>query len=75
MTHLIFWILGLGTFWTGLKLFDDEVLLIVSVIVGSGLMFVGLMSTPVVLQITIEALLLVVLFHVCMECVKRGDRA
>lgn len=75
MNYLIFWLLGFGTLWTGLKLFDDEVLLIVSVIVGSGLVLLGLLSAPTKLQIGIEIALIVAVFHVCMECIRRGQRS
>lgn len=74
MSHIIFWILGFGTFWAGLKLFDDEVILIVSVIVGSAFVLAGLVSSPLGLQIGMEITLIIVLFNVCMQCIKRGDR-
>lgn len=73
MSHLILWILGFGTLWAGLKLFDDEVLLIVSIFVGSGLVLVGLLLSPVGLRMGIEVALTVALFHVCMECIQRGN--
>lgn len=73
MSHIIFWILGFGILWAGLKLFDDEVLLIVTLIVGSILVLLGLLSSPPQLQMGIEVVLVVALFHVCMECVRRGD--
>jgi voltage-gated potassium channel Kch len=72
--YLIFWILGFATFWAGLKLFDDEVLLIAALIVGAGLVLIGLFSAPAGLQIAIEIALIVSLFHLCMECISRGDR-
>ncbi|MEO1093831.1 MAG: hypothetical protein AAFX01_02885 [Cyanobacteria bacterium J06638_28] len=75
MGYLILWILGFGTLWAGLRLFDDEVLLIVSVLVGSALVLAGLLMSPMQLQIAIEVALVIAVFHVCMECVKRGDRA
>lgn len=73
MNHMILWILGFGTLWAGLKLFDDEVLLIVSILVGSVLVLSGLLLSPVELRMGIELVLTVTLFHVCMECVHRGD--
>ncbi|MEM1308365.1 MAG: hypothetical protein AAGF98_02495 [Cyanobacteria bacterium P01_H01_bin.153] len=75
MTYLIFWLVGFGILWAGLKLFDDEVILIVSVLVGSALVLTGLMSAPTTLQIVIEVALIVSVFHICMECISRGDRA
>lgn len=75
MNHVIFWILGFGTLWAGLKLFDDEVFLIVSVLVGSVLVLAGLIAAPVKLQIGIEIALIVAVFHVCMECIGRGQRS
>ncbi|MBE9156616.1 hypothetical protein IQ265_07205 [Nodosilinea sp. LEGE 06152] len=74
-SYLIFWLVGFATLWTGLRLFDDEVLLIAALIVGSGLVFIGLLSAPTGLQIAIEVALVASLFHLCMECIKRGDRA
>lgn len=71
--YLLFWILGFGTLWAGLKLFDDEVVLIVSIIVGAVLVLAGLLSAPVGLQIVIEVALIVSLFHLCMECISRGN--
>ncbi|MBE7384947.1 MAG: hypothetical protein F6J95_026490 [Leptolyngbya sp. SIO1E4] len=75
MSHIILWILGFSTLWAGLRLFDDEALLIVSILVGVVLVLAGLLAAPVKLQIAIEVVLIVALFHVCMECVRRGDRA
>ncbi len=75
MTYLVFWILGFGTLWAGLKLFDDEVLLIATIFMGSGLVLAGLLSSPVELQVGIELIVIVSLFHICMECISRGDRA
>ncbi|MEM9002559.1 MAG: hypothetical protein AAGE59_03430 [Cyanobacteria bacterium P01_F01_bin.86] len=75
MSHIIFWLLGFGILWAGLKLFDDEVLLIVTLIVGSILVLLGLLSSPPQLQMGIEVVLVVALFHVCMECVRRGDNS
>ncbi|MEO1792176.1 MAG: hypothetical protein AAFR25_08130 [Cyanobacteria bacterium J06629_19] len=65
--------LGFGTLWAGLKLFDDEVLLIVSLFVGAGFALVGLLSSPVQLQVVLEIVLVVNVFYICMECIKRGD--
>ncbi|EDX83255.1 hypothetical protein S7335_435 [Synechococcus sp. PCC 7335] len=75
MNYLIFLLLGFGALWAGLKLFDDEVLLIVTLFVGSGLVLVGLVSSPVQLQVVIEVALIAGLFHTCMECIERGGRA
>lgn len=75
MTYLIFWILGFAILWAGLKLFDDEVILITSLLVGSGLVLAGLISAPTPLQIGIEVVLIVSVFHICMECIQRGNRA
>ena len=75
MNYLIFWLLGFGTLWAGLKLFDDEALLIVTLIVGSVLVLAGLISAPARLQIGVEVVLVVALFHVCMECIQRGERS
>lgn len=74
MTYLIFWILGFSILWAGLKLFDDEVILIVSLLVGSVLVLAGLLSAPTLLQVGIEGVLIVTVFHICMECVERSDR-
>ncbi|NJM98024.1 MAG: hypothetical protein HC800_13510 [Phormidesmis sp. RL_2_1] len=73
MNYIIFWILGFGTLWAGLKLFDDEVLLIVTLFIGSGFVLAGLLSSPVILQIGIEVALIASVFHICMECIERGD--
>ncbi len=75
MNYLILWILGFGTLWAGLKLFDDEVLLIVTLIVGAVLVLAGLISAPVKLQIGVEVVLIVTLFHICMECIQRSERS
>ena len=75
MNYLIFWLLGFGTLWAGLKLFDDEVLLIVTLIVGAVLVLAGLISAPFKLQIGVEVVLIVTLFHICMECIQRGERS
>jgi uncharacterized membrane protein YbhN (UPF0104 family) len=73
--YIVFWLLGFGTLWAGLKLFDDEVILIVTIIVGSGLVLAGLVSAPAGLQIAVEAVLVIALFHLCMECISRGNRS
>ncbi|MBD2463743.1 hypothetical protein H6G89_22335 [Oscillatoria sp. FACHB-1407] len=75
MEHLIFWILGFGTLWAGLNLFNDEAVLIVSAIIGSILVLIGLISAPLQLQIGIEVGLILALFNICMQCIKRGDRS
>ncbi|MDX2212308.1 MAG: hypothetical protein SFY66_03370 [Oculatellaceae cyanobacterium bins.114] len=74
MEHLIFWMLGFGILWAGLKLFDDEAILIATAIIGSAFVLIGLISAPLQLQIGIEIGLIVALFNVCMQCIKRGDR-
>jgi len=73
MNYLALWIFGFGTLWAGIKLFDDEVLLIVSMIVGSVSVLAGLLSAPARLQVAIEVVLIIALFRVCMECIQRGD--
>ncbi|MGD1898914.1 MAG: hypothetical protein ACFB16_18420 [Phormidesmis sp.] len=75
MTYLLFWIFGFGTLWAGLKLFDDEVLLIVTLLIGSVLVLAGLLSSPMAIKIGVEVALVASVFHVCMECIGRGDRA
>jgi hypothetical protein len=75
MQHFVFWILGFGTLWAGLNLFNDEAILIVSAIIGSIFVLIGLMSAPLPLQIGIEIALILALFNVCMQCIKRGDRS
>ncbi|MGF1537900.1 MAG: hypothetical protein ACFB4J_15660 [Elainellaceae cyanobacterium] len=72
MNHIVFWILGFGTFWFGLTLFDDEAVLIAAAVIGSALILTGLISAPLGLQISIEVLLVVALFNVCIQCIKRG---
>ncbi|MEL6490080.1 MAG: hypothetical protein AAFV85_18280 [Cyanobacteria bacterium J06634_6] len=75
MNYIILWILGFATLWAGLKLFDDEILLIVTLFVGSGLVLAGLFASPGQLQVVIEIALIASLFHICTECIERGDRA
>ena len=74
MNYLIFWLLGFATLWAGLKLFDDEIILISTLLVGSGLVITGLFCAPTDLQFLIEAALIASLFHICTECIERGDR-
>ena len=73
MNYLICLIFGFGILWAGLKLFDDEVLLIVTLFLGSGLVLTGLFMSPMVLKVGIEAALIASVFHICMECIARGD--
>lgn len=75
MNYLILLMIGLGSLWAGLKLFDDEVILITMLLVGSAFTLAGLLSSPVKLQIIIEIVLIINLFYICMECIERGDRA
>jgi hypothetical protein len=74
MNQFIFWIVGFSILWAGLKLFDDEAILIVSAIVGSGFILTGLVLSPPGLQIVIEVAIILVLFNVCMQCIKRSSR-
>jgi hypothetical protein len=71
----IFWILGFGSLWVGLKFFDDEVLLIVAIAVGSVLVLAGLLTAPPQVQIIVEVVLIIAVFHLCMECIERGNAA
>ncbi len=73
MIYLILWLLGFASFWLGLNLFDDEILLIACAVVGSGLTIAGLMLAPPGLQIAIEVILVLALFRVCMKCIERGS--
>lgn len=75
MNHVIFWILGFATFWIGLKVFDDEAILISAAIVGSVFIVLGLQSAPPALEIAIEVILVVSLFSICMQCIERGGRS
>ncbi|MEP0873727.1 hypothetical protein NDA01_28750 [Trichocoleus desertorum AS-A10] len=75
MNYLICWALGFSTLWVGLKLFDDEVILIVSIFVGIGFILAGLIAAPSPLQIPIEIASVIALFNVCMQCIQRGDRS
>ncbi|MEP0873847.1 hypothetical protein NDA01_29500 [Trichocoleus desertorum AS-A10] len=75
MNHFIFWALEFSTLWVGLKLFDDEVILIVSIFVGLGFILAGLIAAPLSLQIPIEIASVLALFNVCMQCIQRGDRS
>ena len=75
MTDLICWAVGFSILWAGLKFFDDEVIVIVSLLVGSAFVLGGVLSAPTPLQIGIEVVLIVTVFHICMECMGRGDRA
>ena len=75
MSYFFFWILGFGTLWAGLKLFDDEVLLIVTLLVGSRFVLAGLLSSIGGLQIGIAGALIASLFNICMESIERGDCA
>lgn len=74
MNYVVFWILGFGILWAGLKLFDDEAILLVALIVGAIFVLAGLVSAPVKLQIGVEVVLILSLFHICMECIKRGNQ-
>ena len=74
MSYIVFWMLGFATLWAGLNLFDDEILLITALFVGTGLVLFGLFSAPANLQFVIEAILIASLFHICTECIGRGDR-
>jgi hypothetical protein len=73
MVYVILWALGFAIFWAGLKLFDDEVILITSAMVGSALIIGGLAVAPSPLQMAIEIVLIIVLFNVCMRCIERGS--
>jgi len=75
MNHVVLWVLGFGVLWAGLNLFDDEVVLIVSILVGAALVLAGLVSAPAGLQIGIEVALVMALFNICMVCIRRGDRS
>jgi hypothetical protein len=73
MTYIILWVLGFGSFWAGLTLFDDEVILIVTALTGAVLVIAGLMTAPPTLQMIVEISLIIVLFNLCMKCIERGN--
>ncbi len=73
--HFLYWFLGFSLFVIGIKLFDDEVILIVATIFGSILILAGLVVAPAAWQIPVEVLAVLALFNVCMQCIQRGDRA
>jgi len=73
MNYFILWLLGFGSFWVGLKVFDDEVILIVSTMLGSILILAGLIASPPLFQLVIECTLVIALFNLCMQCIKRGN--
>jgi len=73
MNYLIYLFLGFGALWAGLNLFDDEVILIVAILVGCGLVLAGLFASPLALKVAIEVVLVGSLFLICMECVERGS--
>ncbi|MBD2256677.1 hypothetical protein [Pseudanabaena sp. FACHB-2040] len=72
MDYFVLWALGFGIFWLGLR-FDDEVLVIVSALVGSILVIWGLTSAPLPLQLFVEVSCVVALSFVCMRCIERGS--
>jgi hypothetical protein len=75
MSHFIFWTLGFALLWAGLNLFDDEIVFIVTAIVGSAFVLIGLVTSPPQLQLVVEIGLVLALFNVCTQCIKRGDRS
>lgn len=68
-----FWLAGFAIFWAGLRLFDDEVLLITAVAVGAALVVWGLALAPLGLQLAVEIACVVVVFFTCMRCIERGQ--
>jgi hypothetical protein len=74
MNHLLLWILGFGTLWVGIKVFDDEAIFVVTALCGSALVLAGLIAAPSSWQIAIEGVLVIALFSACMHCINRGHR-
>lgn len=72
MSYWVLWAIGFGTLWLGLR-FDDEVLLIVSALLGSVFVIWGLASAPLPLQLVVEVGCVIALSFVCMRCIERGS--
>jgi hypothetical protein len=72
MSYWVLWAIGFGILWLGLR-FDDEVLLIVSALLGSVFVILGLTSAPLPLQLVVEVGCVIALSFVCMRCIERGS--
>ena len=68
-TYLIFLAVGIGTIWVGLRTKDDVYRLAIAVS-GAILLIWGFALTPPQLQFSIEAIALVVLFPICIRCLR-----
>lgn len=74
MDYFILWTLGFSVLWSGLHLFDDEAVLIASVMSGSALILAGLITSPPDLQIVIEIVIVFALFNVRTKYIRRVNR-
>lgn len=73
MNFIGLWLAGFALFWAGLRLFDDEALLITALIAGAALIIWGLALAPVGLQLTVEIGCVLAVFLTCMRCIERGQ--
>lgn len=68
-TYLIFLAVGIGIIWLGLRIKDD-VYRLAAAVSGAILLIWGFALTPSQFQFAIEAIALVVLFPVCIRCLR-----
>lgn len=69
LTYLLFLAVGMGLVWVSLK-FKDDVYRLATAVTGAILIVWGFALTPLQLQLPIEALVLVLVFPLCLRCLK-----
>ncbi|AFZ31686.1 hypothetical protein Glo7428_3200 [Gloeocapsa sp. PCC 7428] len=69
LTHLVFLAIGLGLVWVSIK-FKDDVYRLATAISGAILIVWGFALTPLQFQLPIEALVLILVFPICLRCLR-----
>jgi len=69
LTHLIFLVVGIGLVWISIK-FKDDVYRLATAISGAIFIVWGFALTPLQFQLPIEALVLILVFPLCLRCLR-----
>lgn len=67
--YLLFLAIGIGIIWVSLR-FADDVFRLAGALSGAIFVVWGFAQTPLQLQLPLEVLVLVIVFPLCMRCVK-----
>ncbi|PPS43995.1 hypothetical protein [Chroococcidiopsis sp. TS-821] len=69
LTHLVFLTLGMGLVWVSVKVKNDVYRLAIAISGAISIVW-GFALTPLQFQLPIEALVLILLFPLCLRCLR-----